>query len=132
MKKVFLPVTLFLSILTNNCMNSTHRPIDLNVLNKEGFTPLHYGVSSNKIAAVKFLLEKNANPNIAGQTESPVITAIKNNNTDMVSLLLEYNAYCDSKTIEYAKNIGANRIVVQLLLTSPDIRKSLKETLNYA
>lgn len=51
----------------------------------------HECVSAHCVSAVRFLLENGANPD-AGETYPPILTALAENEHDLVALLLEYGA----------------------------------------
>lgn len=59
----------------------------------DGFTALHWAVLYNQYESALILLEAGANPNaIDNYGSSPLITAVNNDDAQMVHLLIEYGA----------------------------------------
>ena len=68
-------------------------------------TPLMCAIKENKWVVVEYLLQKGANINTEGWGSNPLYEAVKNNNTEMVAILLRYKA---QKYIEVSPNNEAN------------------------
>ena len=65
----------------------------LNRQNNKGWTPLHAAVSRDQLSAVKWLLKRGADPNVAMYTGwTPLMHAVKNCNALLTQILLEYGA----------------------------------------
>lgn len=69
-------------------------PDELEILNKDGFSPLDYAVRSDENDMVQYLLDCKANPNFQSKKSktTPLILAINKNSLSMVTLLLKYQA----------------------------------------
>jgi ankyrin repeat protein len=56
--------------------------VDVNVADKDGFTPLHYAADKNYIAGIERLLAHGANVNLKTNAgETPLMLALKKNNS---------------------------------------------------
>ena len=77
--------------------------INKNALNKDLLSCLHLGVHLNNEHVVQMLLDYGVNANIVGQyNETPIFTAVKANNFNMVELLCTYNL--ENKALVNFKN----------------------------
>ena len=94
----------------------------INIINKDGLTPLHFAVLIGNIEAVSLLLKRCANPNILSinEKQTPLHLAYlykTRNNSEIIKLLLKYNADQNILDIHYKKpndylniNIANNKI----------------------
>ncbi|XP_051173332.1 ankyrin-1-like [Leptopilina boulardi] len=80
--------------LTNKRINKNEiQPEALNIRNEKGETALHYAVSQQHVDAVKFLLEKGANPNSKSKIKfTPLHYAARLENQEICVILLDYGA----------------------------------------
>jgi len=66
---------------------------ELEAVDNDGYTALHWAVLYDQYQAARTLLEAGANPNAIDLFDSsPLITAVYNDNIEMVNLLLEFGA----------------------------------------
>jgi ankyrin repeat protein len=72
--------------------------IDINRPNSIGLYPLIQACKSNKINAVKILLQHGANPNLVCDYSTPLIDACMKNDIDIVKELLNYGADVNLKS----------------------------------
>lgn len=88
----------------------------LNVCNNSGFSPLHIGVTYKDIELSTYLLEQGADPNIRvmGKSPAPIITAIQNNDSAHLELLLRYKA---DYTIETSTGYDPLGCIVKNMVT---------------
>jgi ankyrin repeat protein len=74
------------------------------------------------MALVKLLLEKGADPNIAGQMgDTPLIEAARWGNTELVNLLLKHGADVNKRG-----NLGATPLITACITTSSGRTPTLK------
>lgn len=79
------------------------KPIDKNALNNDMLSCLHLGVHLNNVHIVELLLAYGADANIVGKfNETPIFTAVKANNFEMVDLLCNFTP--ENKALVNFKN----------------------------
>jgi ankyrin repeat protein len=84
----------------------------------DGMTPLFLACSKEHTDMVKYLLNQNADVNITNyNNEAPIHIAVKNNNTEIVRLLIEHKAKIDAKTLSIANSCDNKEIAS--LITNP-------------
>lgn len=105
---------------------------DINYLNKQdkyGMTCLHYAVLGGNIKCVRILLEKGANPNIISNfSETPLHIACRLGLSDIVNLLLEYEAKVETRTKIsplHLASLSGNCNIVQSILDAEDFGESI-------
>ncbi|KAL9008253.1 MAG: hypothetical protein Q9173_006606 [Seirophora scorigena] len=65
---------------------------DVNEASKEGFTPLQLGVQKARLDVTQLLLEHGANVNQGSRSNSPLLIAILEDDTDILRLLLRFQS----------------------------------------
>ncbi|MFU7503057.1 MAG: ankyrin repeat domain-containing protein [Candidatus Tisiphia sp.] len=102
---------------------------DVNARNSSGNTLLHVATQNNQKSIVKLLLNIGADVNIAFLHNSPLYTAISNNSTEIVELLLtRLQTVTKEELFKAVKN--DNTQIVQLLL--PKITNIDINAINYS
>lgn len=118
--------------INNNDLNAlktllSKKNVELNVLNDDGYTPLHKAIINKNYLVVKLLLEKGADITVKTKwKESPLFLALKYDNFTALQALLEKGAdinaplrrgrlalnvaitYADRKVIDFLLTKGAN------------------------
>lgn len=108
---IFNDLPLLRSLLAQGGYNLNKRDLFLN-------TPLHIAVIVNNVEAAKILLEYGANPNSIGANENtPLITACKKLNLDLVELLIENDATIVQKDKD---QMGPTEMALMNLMESSD------------
>lgn len=75
-----------------------HRRTNLNILDKNGNTPLHLAISEGFYDLSEFLLSKGAKVDIKNSNgETPIHLATKNNDLETIDLLISHSADVNSK-----------------------------------
>ena len=94
------------------------------LMDKEGFTPLHYACRMGFLEQARILLESGADSNIAsndGSTCLMLLAKRKKHDTRLVKLLLKYNASCEAennesmRAIDIARNGNKNSPMIKLI-----------------
>jgi ankyrin repeat protein len=72
--------------------------VDLNIEDKNGWTPLHHAVRNNALNAIEFLLDNGVDDvRLNGQEEAPIHLAVFHNQLDALKVCLIFQLY-DSKS----------------------------------
>ena len=74
--------------------------VEVNILDPEGYTPLHNAVSTNQVSITKLLLSAGAKPDLTEAQETPLFRAVKDGHLGMVKVLIEAGASVDFKNSE--------------------------------
>jgi ankyrin repeat protein len=109
---------------------------DINYRNKsDGWTSLHYAISSRSDDVARLLIEKGANVNaLADDGTTPLILAVKTDSVFIAKLLLEKGADVDwsdfhkKNAMSYAKGLfSKKKKMIQLLQNADSIRSGNKK-----
>ncbi|XP_061750551.1 ankyrin repeat domain-containing protein 26-like isoform X3 [Nerophis ophidion] len=102
--------------------------INVNEVDKQNRTALQLACAGGKVEAVKFLLEKKANPNLFdNQNKSPLMKAVEGQHEQIVNILLENNADPNladmngNTALHLAARFPSHSIVVLLMKYKADI-----------
>ena len=96
----------------------------IDIIDNEGYTPLHYSCKLGILENTRILLESGANANVAaydGSTSLMLLARRKKHDTKLVKLLLKYNASCEAtnkeglRAIDIARNLNKNSPIVKLI-----------------
>ena len=88
-----------LKIITDMLVNLNVEDV-LNYGNKNNSTPLQLAVETNQLEAVRMLLDSKAETHVMDREgETPVHSAVKNNNIALLKLLLSYDVSLKKITI---------------------------------
>ena len=109
--------------------NLLRAKVDINALNAEGLSSLHWAVINGNIEVTKLLIEKGANIEIkdSGCGSSPLLFACQNGRTKIVKFLIEKGADINTKNskgsnaIHFAAQSGKTEIVDFLLQNGLEI-----------
>lgn len=71
---------------------------DINSVDKENGTALYYAVTENHYEIAEYLLKKGAKQNIFSWEHQPIHAAARNQNAEMIQLLIEYGADVNVKS----------------------------------
>lgn len=96
---------------------------NVNVVNADGFTPLHAAVESEKPEVVRYLLQRGAKINTATVQDgtTPLHTACYKGNKEIVQILIVAGANIEAKTVH-----GATPLVTAAFYGKKDIVECLK------
>ncbi|XP_061780858.1 ankyrin repeat domain-containing protein 26-like isoform X1 [Nerophis lumbriciformis] len=102
--------------------------LNVNEVDKQNRTALQLACADGKVEAVKFLLEKKANPNLFdNQNKSPLMKAVEGQHEQIVNILLENNADPNladmngNTALHLAARFPSHSIVVLLMKYKADI-----------
>jgi len=96
----------------------------IDIIDNEGFTPLHYSCKFGILENTRILLESGANANVAaydGSTSLMLLARRKKHDTKLVKLLLKHNASCEAtnkeglRAIDIARNLNKNSPIIKLI-----------------
>lgn len=95
-----------------------------NLIDKKGFTPLHYSCKMGLLENARILLECGADANIAandGTTCLMLLAKRKKHDPKLVKLLLKYNASCEAenkesmRALDIARNVNKDSPIIKLI-----------------
>lgn len=101
-----------------------HKFENKNLIDREGFTPLHYSCKMGLWENARILLESGADANIAandGTTCLMLLAKRKKHDPKLVKLLLKYNASCEAennesmRALDIARNFDKNSPIIKLI-----------------
>ena len=101
-----------------------HKFENKNLIDREGFTPLHYSCKMGLWENARILLESGADANIAandGTTCLMLLAKRKKHDPKLVKLLLKYNASCEAennenmRALDIARNWDKNSPIIKLI-----------------
>ena len=101
-----------------------HKFENKNLIDREGFTPLHYSCKMGLWENARVLLESGADANIAandGTTCLMLLAKRKKHDPKLVKLLLKYNASCEAennesmRALDIARNFDKNSPIIKLI-----------------
>ena len=101
-----------------------HKFENKNLIDREGFTPLHYSCKMGLWENARVLLESGADANIAandGTTCLMLLAKRKKHDPKLVKLLLKYNASCEAennesmRALDIARNVDKNSPIIKLI-----------------
>ena len=101
-----------------------HKFENKNLIDREGFTPLHYSCKMGLWENARILLESGADANISandGTTCLMLLAKRKKHDPKLVKLLLKYNASCEAennenmRALDIARNFDKNSPIIKLI-----------------
>ena len=101
-----------------------HKFENKNLIDREGFTPLHYSCKMGLWENARILLESGADANISandGTTCLMLLAKRKKHDPKLVKLLLKYNASCEAennenmRALDIARNWDKNSPIIKLI-----------------
>ena len=101
-----------------------HKFENKNLIDRKGFTPLHYSCKMGLWENARVLLESGADANIAandGTTCLMLLAKRKKHDPKLVKLLLKYNASCEAennesmRALDIARNVDKNSPIIKLI-----------------
>ena len=101
-----------------------HKFENKNLIDREGFTPLHYSCKMGLWENARILLESGADANISandGTTCLMLLAKRKKHDPKLVKLLLKYNASCEAennesmRALDIARNVDKNSPIIKLI-----------------
>ena len=117
-----------IALLVNAKTGSLHQSKEINMPDIEDNTPLSYAVAKKNYAMVKYLIEKNADPNFySDHKKIPLYIAKKKGHDSIVKLLLENGASGMNLPAPYNGEQGSTPLTIAAFNNNLDWVKEILE-----